>query len=322
MYRLGIIGTGRIAQRMVDTGLNGMDIRCTCVYNPKLDSARCFSEKNGIDVYTDDYDTLAASTDIIYVASPHETHSAYCRELISRGKHILCEKPLALNKMEAKELFGLADKKNLVLKEAVKTAFCPGFEMLLDKIAEGKIGRVVDVEATFTRLTPENVREYTKPVYNGSMLEFGSYGFLPVMRILGTDYTDVDFNCIYNAGGVDIYSKAFFKYDGAMATVKAGLGAKSEGQLIVSGTKGYIVAAAPWWMTKKIQIRYEDPSVVEEYSAPYEGSGLQYEIKYMLEACEAKRNHAAVTHKLGVTEAESTAMADIMERFLENRKSR
>lgn len=320
MYRLGIIGTGRIAQRMVDTGLAGMDVSCTCVYNPRLDSARRFSEKNGISVYTDDCDTLAESADIIYIASPHETHGAYCREFLNRGKDILCEKPLSLNRNEAAELYRLAGDKGLILREAVKTAFCPGFKLLLDKIAEGKIGRVVDVEAAFTRLTPENVREFTAPVYNGSMLELGSYGLLPVMRILGTDYVDVDFDCIRNADGVDIYTKAFFKYDNAMATVKAGMGAKSEGQLIVSGTEGYIVVAAPWWMTKKFQIRYEDPSVVEEYTAPYEGSGLQYEIKYMIEACEARKGHTATLHETGLTIAESITMAGVMERFLSWRK--
>ena len=67
-----------------------------------------------------------------------------------------------------------------------------------------------------------------------------------------------------------------------MATVKSGLGAKTEGQLVISGTLGYIIVPSPWWMTRKFQVRFEDSSIVENYEYPYEGSGLQYEMAVFL----------------------------------------
>ena len=151
MYRLGIIGTGRIADRMVKTGLTGLNVSCECVYNPHLESARRFAEANHIGRFTDNLDTLAAYTDVIYVASPHETHRDYTEYMLNSGKHVLCEKPMALKEEDGDRLYKLAKEKKLVLKEAVKTAFCPGFNELAAIVESGNIGRVIDVEAAFTR---------------------------------------------------------------------------------------------------------------------------------------------------------------------------
>lgn len=312
MYRLGIIGTGRIAERMVKTGLTGLNVSCECVYNPHLESAKRFAEANHIGMFTDNLDTLAACTDVIYVASPHETHRDYTEYMLGSGKHVLCEKPMALKEEDGDRLYKLAKEKNLVLKEAVKTAFCPGFNELAAIVESGKIGRVIDVEAAFTRLTPINTREYLNPVYNGSMLEFGSYGLLPVMRFLGTDYKNVTFNSVRSRDGVDVYTKAYIEYDGGMATVKSGLGVKTEGQLVISGTLGYIIVPSPWWMTRKFQVRFEDSSIVENYEYPYEGSGLQYEMAVFLASIMDDSFNG-----ICVTEKESIAMASVMEKFLD-----
>ncbi len=322
MYRLGIIGTGRIADRMVKTGLSGLEVECVCVYNPKIDSARRFAEKNKIAKYTDKLEELAECVDIVYVASPHETHAQYCSYMLNKDKHVLCEKPLALKRSEAAFLYELAKQNNVVLKEAVKTAFCPGFNAVVEHVKSGKIGRVVDVEAAFTRLTFNNTREFRNPVYNGSMLEFGSYCMLPIFRLLGCDYEEVDFKCVRELGGVDIYTKAEFRFKEAFATVKTGMGAKSEGQLLITGTKGYILVPSPWWMTKKFQVRYEDASVIENYEAPYEGSGLQYEMAiFLVDVMKASRAISEDDEVKGIADIcvhndESITMADIMEQFV------
>ena len=323
MYRLGIIGTGRIADRMVNTGLNGLEVECVCVYNPKIESAVKFAQKHNIKKYTDKLEEMAECVDIVYIASPHETHAAYCSYMLNKDKHVLCEKPLALKKSEAAFLYALAEQNKVVLKEAVKTAFCPGFNAVVEQVKSGKIGRVVDVEATFTRLTYNNTREFRNPVYNGSMLEFGSYCMLPIFRLLGCEYEEVDFKCVRELGGVDIYTKAEFRFKEAFATVKTGMGAKSEGQLLITGTKGYILVPSPWWMTTKFQVRYEDASVVENYETPYEGSGLQYEMAIFL--VDVMKTSGMLSEDdesvkgiddICVHKDESITMAGIMERFV------
>lgn len=339
--RLGIIGTGRIADRFVKTALAGCDesvavvaeneagnggskevsnsARIVCVYNPHIDSAKRFAKEHNIDKYTDNIEELSAMVDAVYIASPHETHYEYAKSMLLAGRDVLCEKPIALKKSEAEELYRIANEMSVVLMEAVKTVHCPGFQALIRMAQSGKIGRIIDVEAAFTRLTPFYTREYMADIYNGSMLEFGSYVLLPAIRLMGTDYKNIEFKSIRSLNGVDAYTKVVLDYDSGMATGKTGLGVKSEGQLLISGTGGYILAESPWWLTKKFEVRYEDPSKREVYTYPYESSGLQYEMKDFLQAV-AKKNVETVenmTEKTGLTSKESIAMAEIMEKFLE-----
>lgn len=316
--RFGIIGTGRIADRFVKTALTGTKgIEITCVYNPHIESADRFAREHSIDIYTCDLDELASLVDAVYIASPHETHYEYAKAMINAGRDVLCEKPIALSKCETEELYSLAKSKNVVLMEAIKTAYCPGFKAIVDVVNSGRIGRVVDVEAAFTRLTPLNTREFQAPVYNGSMLEFGSYVLLPIMRLLGTDYKDVSFKSMRAVNGVDTYTKVMLDYDDGMATGKTGLGAKSEGQLLITGTNGYILAESPWWMTKKFEVRYEDPNKREVYTCPYESSGLQYEVWALVREIMKREGEGDGCGEFRVTEAESIAIAGVMEAFLE-----
>lgn len=323
--RLGVIGTGRIADRFVNTALSCIeDAVISCVFNPRLNSAEKFAAKNKIEKYTDDIEEFLKNADAVYIASPHETHYDYAKKALESGRHVLCEKPASLSVAQVKELFDIADKSRLVFMEAVKTAYCPGFHGLMEVAASGRIGRITDVEAAFSRLTPLNTREFQAPEYNGSFLEFGTYVMLPVFKLLGCDYKDVTFNSIRAQNGVDAYTKAYFTYSNGMASVKTGLGVKTEGQLLISGTNGYILAKSPWWLTKEFEVRYEDPNKKEIYKYSYEGSGLQYELRDFIKKIQnvGKHEMSGTSYDTDITgtdrlKNESMAMAGVMEKFLE-----
>lgn len=313
--RIGIIGTGRIAARFADTALTGIESTyISCVYNPREESAVRFIQQHNIQACTDDWDEFVDNIDAAYVASPHETHYEYSRKLLLSGKHVLCEKPAALKKEQVRELIDIAQNNQLVYMEALKTAYCPGYKALI-KIAEsGKIGRIVEVEAAFSRLTPLNTREYKDDDCNGSFLEFGSYTLLPVLTLLGCEYDDVTFRTVRAQNGVDAYTKAFIEYKDEYidktAIVKTGLGAKTEGQLVVTGTNGYILAKSPWWLTKEFEVRYENPGKIERYRFGYEGTGLCYEVR---EFVHRIKNNDKKT--VDISDNISIAMAGVMERF-------
>ena len=315
IIRIGVIGTGRIASRFVPEAKYVSGTIVHSVYNPHITSAEKFAQKYELDVCTDDLEEFFGSVDAVYVASPHETHYAYAKAALEHGKHVLCEKPMAFHKAQAEELYLLAHEKDCVLLEGIKTAYCPGFNQLLGVVRSGAIGQIRDVEACFTRLTAENLREMTDSVYGGGFTEFGSYTLLPILKLMGTDFKEVRFDSIKAENGIDLYTKASFVYDKGFALSKSGVGVKSEGQLIVAGTKGYILAESPWWLTKSFEVRYEDSAKVEKYATRYLGYGLRYEISdfaYMI------NGHEGRSYKF--TEEESIAMADIMERFLAQRK--
>lgn len=313
--RIGIIGTGRIAARFADTALTGVEsIYISCVYNPREESALRFIQQHNIQACTADWDEFVDNIDAAYVASPHETHYEYSRKLLLSGKHVLCEKPAALKKEQVRELIDIAQNNQLVYMEALKTAYCPGYKALI-KIAEsGRIGRIVEVEAAFSRLTPLNTREYKDDDCNGSFLEFGSYTLLPVLTLLGCEYDDVTFRTVRAQNGVDAYTKAFIEYKDEYidktAIVKTGLGAKTEGQLVVTGTNGYILAKSPWWLTKEFEVRHENPGKIERYRFGYEGTGLCYEVR---EFVHRIKNNDKKT--VDISDNISIAMAGVMERF-------
>jgi len=316
MIKLGMIGTGRIASRFVAEARVTELVEIVSVYNPHEGSAKRFALDHQILHDTDDLIDFADKIDAVYIATPHETHYSYAKEMLLRGKHVLCEKPMGFSKKEVEELFEIAKARDCVLMEAIKTAYCPGFIGLLDVIKSGAIGKVRDVEACFSRISPTNVREMTDVAYGGSFIELSRYPLLPIIKLLGTEYDDVDFWSVTGANGLDIYTKANVRYKGAMGLAKTGLHVKSEGQLVVAGSKGYILAPSPWWLTKHFEVRHEDPKQVESYDFPYEGAGLRYEIEVF-----AKRIRKEETIE-GVLAKESAVMADILGRFMSFRKTK
>lgn len=310
--KLGIIGTGRIANRFVPEAKEADEFHIESVYNPRISSAQSFAEKWEIPNSTDNWATFCSRIDVAYVASPHDTHYEYCRQLLLQGKHVLCEKPLCFSGEEAKELFAIAQEQKLILMEAVKTAYCPGFTELIKIARSGVIGEIKDIEACFTKLENPAGRELNSELYAGSFYEMGTYTLLPIIKLLGKP-KDVYFQAIRTGQrNADGFMKAHLLYEDAFALAKTGLTVKSEGCLIISGTKGYILAQSPWWLTKKFEVRFEDVSATKTYEFAFEGQGLRYEIKAFAERIK-KETDVSNAEDFGLTSQESVWLAEVME---------
>ena len=139
---------------------------------------------------------------------------------------------------------------------------------------------------------------------------------LPIIKLLGADYKSVRFECFKAENGIDLYAKAYFNYGSSMATAKTGAKVKSDGHLLISGTKGYIYVPAPWWKTTEFEICYEDFTQNEKFYTKYMGDGLRYELSDFVSTING---HPKGGFKL--TREESIAIADVMEKFLAWRKS-
>ena len=317
IVKVGIVGTGRIAARFMaeEKYVSGLNI--IRAFNPESGSGSSFGKKHGLPVWTDDYEKFLKGIDAVYIASPNETHYEYARKAVNAGKHVLCENPIALNKQDASELFLQAEKHDVVILEGIKTAYCPGFQQLINTARSGQIGEIRDIEACFTRLADPHARECTDARYGGAFLEYAAYTLLPIFKLFGTDYKEVKFHSIYRDDGLDLYTKIDLVYDQGMATAKCGVGVKTEGQLVISGSTGYILAESPWWLTKKYKLRYEDPNKVEIFEPKFQGDGLRYEMG----------EFAAQINKIGknkylLTQNEIMAMSEITEMFIIKRLKR
>ncbi len=315
LVRIGIIGSGRIASRFVPEAKYVSGSIITSVYNPHLESAKKFQERFELELGTDNLEEFFGNVDAVYVATSHEFHYEYAKAALLAGKHVLCEKPMAMKEAHARELYQIAREKKSLLLEALKTAYAPGFKQLLGVVKSGVIGDVIDVEACFTRITREDGRERNAMPYAGGFLEYGNHTMLPIFKMFGTDYKDVHFDSILGENGVDLYTKATFSFENGMALSKTGVAVKSEGQLVIAGTKGYILAESPWWLTKSFEVRYENPNQREKYSAKFLGDGLRYEVSEFVTLI-----HNGQLESFKFTPEESIAMASVVEKFMEKRK--
>ena len=311
--RIGIIGCGRVALRFPSEAevVNGVKVcaaydiqpKVTAIYTerfPNIQSYTCVQE-------------LFSNIDAVYIATPHLTHYTYIKEALEAGKHVLCETPMVLNGTQAKELFALAERQGCLLMEANKTAHCPAFNHLMVMIKSGLIGEIVDVEASLSKLWDDNMnlREFDVHQAGGSFYELGSYPLLPIIKLLGTKYHKITLYSRFK-NGVDMYTKGIVHYDNAVCSLKVGLGVKTEGNLVISGTKGYAYVPAPWWKTDFFELRYEDQNDNKKFFYKWDGAGLRYEIQEFIASIV---NHRHSSARLRIQE--SICMAEIMQQFAE-----
>lgn len=312
--KVGIIGCGRVASRFPDESkvVNGIDIIGAYDITPSFCKDFCSTHKIQSFHSLEEMYNLC---DAVYIATPHLSHHELIEKSIKAGKHVLCETPMVLNGKEAETLFGEAERKKLVLMEANKTAYCPAFKHLIVMIKSGIIGEIIDIDASLSKLWDDNMslREFDSSQAGGSMYELGSYPLLPIVKLLGLKYDNLN---LYSRiiEGVDMYTRGVFRYPHATCSFKVALGVKTEGDLVISGTKGYAYVPAPWWKTDYFELRFEDQNANKKFFYKWDGTGLRYEIREFISCI--------VNHRLSsahLRRSESIFMAEIMETFTNRR---
>lgn len=262
--------------------------------------------------YIFDYDNLLNRVDSVYVVSHPKEHYFHVKQALKKGKHVLCETPIALDSIQCEELFSIAKTNGCVLMEAAKTAYTTAFERLVLLAKTGKIGEVLDIDATCT--SKKKVQNYSETEINknwNTITEWGTLGLLPVFQILGCNYKElrITTRLLEHTKDYDIYSKLDFLFDKATASVKVAKGAKSEGELIITGTEGYIYVPAPWWKTDYFEIRYENQANNRRYFYQLDGEGIRYEIVAFAKAVETGNGTFYVSEEV------SKATAGVMGKY-------
>ncbi|MBE5953129.1 MAG: glycerol-3-phosphate cytidylyltransferase [Lachnospiraceae bacterium] len=221
----------------------------------------------------------------MYLVSSPQKHYSQIKEALCEGKHVLCESPLALNRAECDELFSIANENNCILMEGIKTAYSTAYARLVLLAKSGKIGSILSIDATCTSM--KYTGNESENQWN-SISAWGPTALLPIFQILGTDYLHksictrmVDSSTMY-----DGFTKIDFVYPNAVASIKVAKEAKSEGDLIITGTEGYIYVPAPWWKTDYFEVRYENMSENKRYFYQLDGEGIRYEIIAFARAIE------------------------------------
>ena len=292
--KLGIVGESLQAEKVARECeyVNGLVISGVYISNYHLEI------KNKQNSFQD----LIDCSDALYIISQPSLHYQQIKEALNCGKHVLCETPIALSREQSEELHKLAELNNCILMDAIKTAYATAYSRMLLLAKGGKIGEIVSVDATATSLRELDLIE-DKNVSNtwNSITAWGPTVMLPVFQLLGINYKDKKIVSKMINDTFDIFTKIDFVYDNSVATVKVGKGVKSEGELIVSGTKGYIYVPAPWWKTDYFEIRYEDSTNNKRYFYQLDGEGIRYELVAFLRAIETSKDKGYISR--GISDA-------------------
>lgn len=288
--RLGIFGTGVVAEkyRKEVEWVNGMSV-----------GGQCGEDDAGVE-------SLAGKCDAVYVVSHPRQHAADVRSALEAGKHVLCESPVALSGKEFLDLASMAKERKLVLMDAIKTAYATAYNRMLLVVKSGKIGRVVSVDATCTSLMPPWKDARDLDGRWNSRQAWAPTALLAVFQLLGTRWERVRRKSFWTEGtDFDLFTKYSFEYEGAVASAKVGKGVKSEGDLVVSGTNGYIYVPAPWWKMDYFEERHENPALNRRYFYQLDGEGIRAELVAFARAIEAGQGGG------NVLASESAAIAEL-----------
>lgn len=292
--RLGMVGYSPFLEKFYHESkfVNAVDVVGICV--PRKGVLEELKET--LEIYTDSYEQFLEKVDAVYVHSCPKDHYEQCKMALKNGKHVLCESPIAMTKEDYDELLELAGRKDLILMEAIRTAYITAYARMLLLLKGGKIGRVVSVDATCTSLLSHEIAGNNDKW--GALERWGPTTLLAVFQILGTNFISKDIFIMKDEAGYDQFTRINFEYADATASIKVGTGVKSEGELVVSGTRGYVYVPAPWWKTDYFEMRYENPADNKRYFYQVEGEGIRYELVALASAIRNGRADYYIDRKI------------------------
>lgn len=304
VLRIGLVGESIVLNKFVRESQYVNGVKISGIYT--LDSSKLSDTIKKEYCITSDYDSLLDLSDAIYVVSHPSRHYSQIMVALNKDKHVLCESPITLDYQELSRLRELAKKRNLILMDSLKTAYCTAYSRLVLLAKSGRIGDVVSVDATCTSL--QNVGADLSNVWN-SICAWGPTAMLPIFQMLGTNYDKKQIISCFVEPDFDIFTKISFVYPHAVASLKVGKGVKSEGELIVSGTNGYIYVPAPWWKTDYFELRYENPLDNRRYFYQLEGEGIRMMILVFAKAVEHHSSNKYLNDDI------SAAIVSVMQDF-------
>lgn len=279
--RWGITGCGKIAAKMAEAIKQSEDGELVAVGSRDAAKAAAFAERWEAKRSYGSYEALVADPeiDIIYIATPHHAHATESRRCLEAGKAVLCEKPFAMNPVEAKEIFDLAGAKGLFIMEALWTRFIPSYLRALEISKSGRIGELCGVIADFgfkANFDPKG-RLFNPALGGGALLDIGIYPVFLAYTVLGLP-DEIQSMMTPAPTGVDEQCMINFRYkSGLFASLTASFKAHQPLEAWIIGTEGRIKIHRKWHEQSRITI-YDVQQQEEHQDFTYTGNGFDHEL--------------------------------------------
>jgi predicted dehydrogenase len=280
----GILGTGDIAHSMADDLLRD-GARVAAVGSRSAGSADRFAAEFGIGTSHENYEALVADpeVDIVYIASPHPFHAEHAELAIAAGKHVLVEKPFAMNAVQSRRMRDSAHARGVRIMEAMWTRWLPHMVRTRQIIASGVLGELRTVIADHgQRLPSDPAHRIQDPLLGGgALLDLGIYPVSLAHDLFGVPET-IAATSTFTATGVDRQTAVLLGYDdGATAVLHTALDAAGPNRATIIGTAARIEIDAIWYTPATVRVIDVDGRVLDEFDGRVPGGGMQFEARAM-----------------------------------------
>lgn len=278
--KIGILGAGGIAATLAETMNKMPEVECYGVASRDLEKAKIFAKEHGFSHAFGSYEEMLADKEIelIYIATPHSHHYRHIRMCLDAGKHVLCEKSFTVNAAQAEEVFQIAEKKKLLVTEAIWTRYMPSRKMIDNILAEGVIGNVTKLTANLCYPIAHKERIIKPELAGGALLDVGIYPLNFAYMHFGDGVSKIQSAAQLTEAGVDGENGMLLLYrDGRMAVLNSGIYSKSDREGVFYGSNGYMVVENinnP----EMIRVYDKEHNLLREEKVPEQISGYEYEI--------------------------------------------
>ena len=284
--RWGILGPGRISGTFAEALREAAGASLVAVGSRDLGRATAFAAAFGATNVYDSYEALVTDpmVDAIYIGTPHTYHCEHALLCLRGGKHVLCEKPIAVNAVQAGRMFSEARSAGLVLMEAMWTRFLPAVIRARELVEAGMIGAVRTIVADFgfrAEFDPRS-RLFDPDLGGGSLLDLGIYP-LNLAFMIGGAPLELHATAILGATGVDEQCAILLRHQGGVLSIlSASLCADTPREATIFGSEGSITLCRPWWGATRIVLRPRDGRE-ETMDLPGRGGGYAHEAEAFMD---------------------------------------
>jgi predicted dehydrogenase len=277
----GIIGCGKIAGKFATDLALIKDAELTAVASRDLQKAKNFQSEHRAKKSYGNYKDLLndEEIDIVYIATPHSSHAKWSIEAMEQDKHVLCEKPLSINKTEAEEIIAVSKRTGKFFMEALWTRFNPVFKAVKKHIEDGDLGeiRYINSDFSFKADFPAESRVLNLSLGGGAILDIGIYPAFITYSFLGIPEKVSAASVFNEETGCDMQTSMIFEYKNAQAILYSGFVSKSDINASISGTEGQIYFNEPFHSANGFTLVKGDQR--EVFELQLKGKGFTYEIE-------------------------------------------
>lgn len=307
--RWGMVSAGRIANTFA-TDMQYVDnAEIVSVGARNLQAAQAFASQYQIPKAVEGYESIYQDPDIdaIYISTPHTFHSEQAIEALKHGKHVMCEKPLTVSVEECGKLLSAAEQHDQFLMEAMWTWFLPVTHKVREWVADGKIGELQHIQASFgfnMPYIPES-REWDPKLGGGCLLDMGIYPLAYTWLFTKQQPKHIHSFEKLAPNGVERQLTSILNFDNIMASITTSFSCKLHNWAFLYGSDGYIAIPNFWGATKAFL--YQGDDCVDEFVDDRVGSGFEFQIQHASQAILTGKKQSDV-----VTFQDSLAFQELM----------